>query len=196
MKTPIILFILLAFSACGRKHSEKKPSNSSINEAVKVYEVTQREDVHFVRKEKMVSRFDCLGNIVSHKLETQNSLSKKITVDYENRKNAYRFSVVDTKDKSFIRINQYRFKKGVFTIDYAPTLFNLRVKEGQNEIVYAFERCTEYGKDSNGNLICTGKLEIEKEGIVQIDVTYSSEVLPGEDIHRPSKESCKDQAKT
>ena len=59
--------------------------------------------------------------------------------------------------------------------------------------MYVFERCTEFGKDPNGNVICTGKVETEKEGIIQIDVSYSSEILPGEDILRLSKEICEEE---
>lgn len=194
MKPQIFLLVLLGLSSCGKKNSgNHKPNFNSLRVSEKVFEVTQKEQVHIVRKEKMVTRYDCQGNETSHKLETQNSLEEKITIEYENRKNAYRFSVVHTKDKSFIRLNQYRFKNGTFKIDFAPNPFNIRVKEGLNEIVYTFERCTEFGKDPNGNVICTGKVETEKEGIIQIDVSYSSEVLPGEDIHRPSKKSCEEE---
>ncbi|WPU65430.1 hypothetical protein [Peredibacter starrii] len=185
------LLLILGVVGCGKKSSSSKNTTSGSQLEEKQLEVTQRETVNFHRKEQMTSRYDCDQNITSRKLETLNGLSKKLTINYEFRKNAWNYSVYNRttkeKKKGFLKVD------GNFTIDYAPTLFNMRVKQGINDIEYAFYTCTDISVDPKapGGLKCNKELEIEKEGIVQVDVYYSSEVVPGErHIYMP-KEACK-----
>ena len=188
IKPLTLLFIVLAITACGKKDSGPSSKPEQNTNPVRDLELTQKEAVSFIRKEQMISRYDCAGNITSRKIETTNSLSKKITIEYENRKKAWSYEVYNRRTKSS--------KKGAFTdngnfiVDYAPTVFNMQVKEGINDIEYTFKRCTKTQKNPNGEVVCVGVIEVEREGLIQVDVTYSSTVLPGEQHIRPScKES-------
>lgn len=180
MNKPILLFLTLTLiSACGNKNSSShKPKKQADPVVERELELTQREAVSFVRREQMVTRYNCTGQIASRKLETTNSLSKKITIEYEGRKKAWSYEVYNRRTKS--RNTGAFTTDGKFVVDYAPTVFNMHVKEGINDIEYVFKRCTETGKNQKGETICVGKIEVEKEGLIQLDVTYSSEILPTE----------------
>lgn len=179
MKTSILLLLTLTLvSACGNKKSSSSKPKKETDQIVRDLELTQRESVSFTRREQMVTRYNCAGQISSRKLETTNSLSKKITIDYEGRKKAWSYEVYNRRTKS--RNSGAFTANGNFVVDYAPTVFNMHVKEGINDIEYTFKRCTEIGKNAKGEAICIGKIEVEKEGLIQLDVTYSSEVLPTE----------------
>lgn len=191
-KLTIFLCLGLLVLSCGKK--SKKKSEVVSQNPVEALEVTQKETVTFHRLEKMTTQYNCNGEIISRKPVTQNALRKKITVDYEKRKEAWGFSVSNPRDKRFILLNHQRFKNGTFTIDFASNPFNVLVKEGINNIVYEFRRCPKIIKDPQRGSICEAPLEIEKKGIIQLDVYYSSELLPEENIIRPSKESCKEEA--
>lgn len=184
IKPHALLFIVLVASACGKKDSSSSSKPEQNTNPVRDLELTQRESVSFTRKEQMVSRYDCAGALTSRKIETTNSLSKKITIEYENRKKAWSYEVYNRRTKSS---NKGAFvANGNFIVDYAPTVFNMQVKQGINDIEYTFNRCTETQKNPNGDVVCIGKIEVEKEGLIQVDVTYSATVLPGEQHIRPS----------
>ena len=184
----MIVTIAALAGACGKKSSKSKP-DSVINPVVeRPLEITQRETVNFVRKEQMTARYNCKGELTSHKLETLNSLSKKITIDYPNRKNAWSYSVYNRRTKN--RNRGFSSTEGKFVVDYAPTVFNMQVKEGINDVEYIFSNCSQVGKDPQGQVVCLGTVTQEKEGMVQIDVYYSSVTIPGERTFRPTPESC------
>jgi hypothetical protein len=185
MNKLIFLFLTLTLvSACGnKKSSSHKPKKQADPVVERELELTQREAVSFVRRQQMVTRYDCAGQITSRKLETTNYLSKKITINYEGRKKAWSYEVYNRRTKSR---NQGAFTDdGKFVVDYAPTVFNMHVKEGINDIEYVFIRCTQFGKNEKNETICL-KTEVEKEGLIQLDVTYSSEVLPNEQFIHPT----------
>jgi hypothetical protein len=206
MKTSLIMasVLMLSISACGRKSSGSSPAAVPAPTPAPVptvtvdpyhtrpLEITQKEDVAFVRQEQMTSRYNCDGTIRSRKIETIDGLSKKITVDYENRKEAWDYAVYNRRTEN--KNSGFGTMNGNFMVDYAPTVYNMRVKEGINEVEYVFYRCTKVGKKPNGEKICLGTVEVEKEGMVQIDVTYSSVTLPGERHIHPYPESCKPKA--
>jgi hypothetical protein len=185
---PLLLITVVA-AGCGRNTSGTQKKNPIIDPIhSRDLEVTQKETVTFLRQEQMINRYDCKGNLTSRKFETMNSLSKKITINYENRKKAWNYSVYNRRTKSS--------QKGAFTsdgkfiTDYAPTVFNMRVKKGLNEVEYAFYRCPKITLDSQGEKICSGVLELEKEGIVLLDVYYTAETLQGEQHIKPSPDNC------
>lgn len=185
LKLISIALLILTAAACGKNKSNSnssKPQVEPIHE--RQLELTQRESVSFVRREQMVNRYDCKGVLTSRKLETSNSLSSKITINYENRKKAWSYTVYNRRTKSS---NMGAFvTDGKFVVDYAPTVFNMRVKAGINDIEYVFNRCTKTQKNPDGETVCIGKVEVEKEGLIQLDVTYSSTVIPGEQTIKPS----------
>ena len=183
-----VIFILLA--GCGNNTSGRNRTSPVIDPVqARPLEVTQKETVTFLRQQQMVSRFDCQGILTSRKYETVNSLSKKITINYEYRKKAWDYSVYNRRTKSS--------QKGPFTTDgrfvtdYAPTVFNMHVKKGINDVEYVFYRCTKITVAPNDEKTCTGTIELEKEGIVQLDVYYTSETLNGEQFIKPSPENCR-----
>ena len=185
MKKHILLLLILTLvSACGnKKASSSQPKKQTDQNEYRDLELTQRESLAFVRKEQMVTRYNCQGQIASRKLETTNSLSSKITINYAGRKKAWSYEVFNRRTKSR---NQGAFtKEGKFMVDFAPTVFNMHVKEGINDIEYVFKRCLEFGKNEKNETICL-QTEVEKEGLIQLDVTYSSEILPTERFIHPS----------
>ena len=189
MRICLGLLVLLTVVSCGKNTSGKKPSPLINPIQERLLEVTQKEPVTFLRQEKMVSRYDCQGNLTSRKYETMNSLSKKITINYEHRKTAWDYSVFNRRTRS--NKKGALTTDGKFVTDYAPTVFNMRVKKGINDIEYAFYRCTHITLDSEGQKKCMGAIELEKEGIVQLDVYYTAETLRGEQIIKPTSESCR-----
>lgn len=188
-----ILLLLGTMVSCGKHHNKSGVPAPQINpEAAPLerpLEITQRERVDFLRKEQWVSRYNCKNELVSRKIETTNSLSKTITIDYPNRKNTWSYSVRNRRTNDSKRGAFKAF--GKFTIDYAPTVFNMRVKEGINDIEYTFYHCPRIARGENNELKCAEIPVIEKEGIVQIDVYYSSVLLPGEQHLYESPEYCK-----
>jgi hypothetical protein len=189
--SPFLLLVIVA-TGCGRNTSgtnRKGPIIDPIHS--RELEVTQKETVTFLRQEQMINRYDCKGNLTSRKFETMNSLSKKITINYEHRKKAWNYTVYNRRTKSS--------QKGAFTTDgkfitdYAPTVFNMRVKKGLNEVEYAFYRCPNITLDAQGEKICSGSLELEKEGMVLLDVYYTAETIPGEQHIRPTPDNCRSQ---
>jgi len=187
----LLVFSLITLgTSCGKKSSNDSPKPETRIDPIHVrpLEITQKETLTFLRKEQMVNRYDCKGILTSRKLETQNGLSKKITINYSNRKDAWEYSVYNRRTKSS---NRGAFTiDGKFVVDYAPTVFNMRVKEGINDVEYVFNKCTLIGTNPKGERVCLGSIELEKEGMVQIDVYYSSEVISGEQNIHPTAESC------
>jgi hypothetical protein len=191
----VFLSVLMLLVACG------KPATNSGETGVepqmpddpyhsRPLPITQNEEVSFHRREQMTLRFNCAGKLVSKKLETINSLSKTITVDYSNRKKAWSYAGYNRRTRSSNL--GFMSAQGKIVIDYAPTVFNMWVKEGDNDVEYVFSRCTQIGKDeSTGATICKGSIETEAEGIVRVHVNYSSEVVWGEREIRPSADACR-----
>lgn len=190
MKNFFLVFLIFSLASCGKKSSNShKPERIIDPVHVRTLEITQKETVNFHRKEQMTSRYNCKNELVSRKLETLNSLSSKLLINYENRKKAWSYSVYNRRTKSS---NKGAFtKNGNFVVDYAPTVFNMKVKNGINDVEYVFNKCTKIQENSQGEKKCVGTVELEKEGMIQIDVYYSAETVPGETHIYPTPESCK-----
>jgi hypothetical protein len=192
MKHLLIITLGLVYIGCGKNSSGKHNPESTIDPIhTRPLEITQKETVTFLRQEQMVSRYDCKGGLASRKIETLNSLSKKITINYENRKKAWDYAVYNRKTKSGQK--GALVADGKFVTDYAPTVFNMRVKTGINDVEYAFYRCPLITVNAKGEKICSAPLELEKEGMVQLDVYYTAETLAGEQHIRPSPDNCRSQ---
>lgn len=193
----LILFSLTLLMACGKSNTSGKPSIPKPQgqpqmqpNQYRPLELTQRETVNFVRRQQMVTRYDCQGKISSRKIETQNRLSKKITVNYDyNSKTFWSFSVLNRRTNSSAR--GVAVGIGKFVVDYAPTVFNMHVKEGINDIEYVFKRCSNIVMNERNEKLCQGTIAVEKEGLVQLDVYYVAQTIPGEQHLHPTPENCK-----
>ena len=190
MKNLYLLTLGLIIIGCGKNSSGNKNPESTVDPIhTRALETTQKETVTFLRQEQMISRYNCQGLLASRKIETQNSLSKKITINYENRKRAWDYTVYNRSTKS---AQKGAFvAEGKFVTDYAPTVFNMRVKVGINDVEYVFYRCPLISVNLKGEKICSAPLEVEREGIVQLDVYYTAETLAGEQHIRPSPDNCR-----
>lgn len=174
--------------ACGKPVSIKfKPRVQSNNQAMQArtdLEVTQKETVTITRKKAMINYYDCHGNLTDRKLEGINGLSKRMKIKHEKLQDFFR---LETKNPRTNQMTGTSDTHGHFTIDYSPTVFHLQVKEGINNIEYTFYGCSQVGKDERGFKTCVVPLTVLKEGIVQIDVIYNSEVVSEEqEVREPS----------
>jgi len=190
----ILLVSLALIAGCGNSNTsgKSKPKDQPTRQPIQYrpLEMTQRETVRFTRRTQMVSRYNCDGKIISRKNETQNSLSKKITVNYDYNPRAFwGFSVLNRRTNSSSR--GVAVGIGKFVVDYAPTVFNMRVKEGINDIEYVFTRCSKIVTNDRNEKVCQGQISVEKEGLIQLDVYYMAETIPGEQHLHPTPESCK-----
>lgn len=185
--------MMLTFS-CGLKIKDSGVGPVTTIDPLEAYHqrplvTTQLETVRITRKKQVVVRYDCNDHVTSNGLETINSLAKKMTINYENRKNAWSYDVYnrttrDGKKGAFV-------SEGKFVIDYSPTVFNMKVNEGFNQVEYVFKKCPNIGKDPYGNKICLGEPVTEKEGIFEIQILYNVDIIPGELIVKPTPEQCR-----
>lgn len=198
MTTKLSLLVLLLLSGCGNVMlglvaSTFTPHHSTSSSQESTYHtrslsVTQTYQADFVRKKTMYVYYDCDGNIKSSGYETSNTLSKKLTVDYWNRKSAWSYNIYNRTTKiGFTGLTN----EGKFIVDHSPTFNHIKVNTGTNFIEYVFYKCSSPGQDpQSGFPKCLVPLEVEKEGIMEVNVSYSIELLPGQvDIH-PSQETC------
>jgi hypothetical protein len=189
MKSYILLLSLLVLASCGGKNSSGSHSSSiSPLEAFhqRPLDITDHKQISFVRKKKMTTQYDCNGLVSSRGYVTQNSLSKKIEVKYPGTRQAWRSDIYNRTTKKNLILSGANYK---FTVDHSPTAFNLKVDTGTNLIEYAFYDCLQFGLNDKGEKICLSE-ETEKEGIIQVDVEYRVDLVPGEDFIYPPKESC------
>ncbi len=190
---PILLLIFVSCGPVGGPVNFKPNLDLSYDPLSEYHQrpldVTQTENVSLIRKKQIIVRHDCNGHVTSNKLETILSPSKKLTSNYENRKTSWSFEVYNRTTRSGNK--GFFVDTGEFVIDYAPTLFNMYVKDGINDIEYVFKKCTKISVDANREKICIGEILTEKEGIIRVDVTYVVEIVPGEQYIYPSAEKCK-----
>lgn len=189
----LIPILLVLFASCG-PHKSSKPNRERSIDPLEAYhqrplDVTQTEDVLLIRKKQIIVRYDCNGHVTSNQLETVNSLSKKLTAHYENRKASWSYDVYNRTTRNGNK--GFLVDHGQFIIDYAPTVFNMKVKDGPNDIEYVYKKCSKITEDANHHKICTGEVLAEKEGIVRVNVTYGVETIPGEKYVHPTPEQCK-----
>lgn len=139
-----------------------------------------------VRKKQRVIRYNCKGEIQSDKVESLNGLWKIYTIEPKVKTNLFDFVAVNkTTGSKAGRLGV--FKTGVFTLDLAPTLFNINAVEGLNVIDWSFHYCSK-PIENHG---CSVKTEVKESGTFYIDIKYEVEFINEIDEVRPSKEECK-----
>ncbi len=184
MKVFNLTLLLMLISSCGgeiidpNQNSEKNP-----------------QEVTLVRQQQLTKRYDCYGNLISSKLETINSVSKKYEIKPKEIENVWSFNASNGSEIRGSLTNN----TGVFTIDMAPTLLNIRVYSGMNEIRYEFRYCDDQRQRTIQNGDGTSRTETycanipttKEHGSIFINVTYKVEIIPGNRQIRRSAEACR-----
>ena len=136
----ILIPIFLILASCGGELIDQT-ENSEDNP----------QEVTLVREQQRTIRYDCEDNIISDKIETINSVSKRMRIDPLDSEGAWSFSANMGGDYG----GSMQGSSGYFTIDMSPTVFNIQVYEGMNEIDYIFRYCydvqTRTVTDDDGN---------------------------------------------
>lgn len=142
----------------------------------------------FVRQKQLVRRHDCGGNLTSESIETINALTKTYQVLPESAENLWSFrSFKNEGDYKGLLVN----RRGIITIDFSPTVFNLRVREGLNEIRYQFGHCVDIRIDQeSGEEFCAHPVEFTEEKSLWIEIKYEVIELDGARYIYPLPESC------
>lgn len=183
MQKLILFSISILLFSCGGQLIDKDENNEN-----------NPESVDLVRKKQRTLRYNCSGELVSNEIETINHVSKRMEVHPDDDDDLWGFSAT-------IRGNtkgHLEGSKGIFTIDIAPTVFNLRVYEGLNEVEYKFNYCDDVRvrtiTDDDGNeskeTYCASSVYIGEEGKVYLQVTETVEMIPGEREIRRTGSSC------
>lgn len=180
MKTLNKIYLLLAclfLMACEAQHLDKD-NDSPYNP----------EQVHLTRTFQRQITYDCDGFLVSDDIVTVNSPTKRVSIQPDRRSNFlyanyYNYTTMDSKHGD----TNYHFY-----IDLSPSLFNLHVERGLNEIEYEFFYCDETYVDHNGSRHCTHSPYVGERGTLYVNVTYS-EYMESEVRHRhPVTGECMD----
>lgn len=179
MKFNYLRFLMLVLIGTIFISCEELPDDSS---QANPYEHT------FTRKKQQTKRYNCLGEVVSNSLETINSLTKSFKILSATGESPYRF--IATADRSSDSGGFVIGRFGAFTVDFAPSLFNLQVYEGLNEIRYQFIYCSKKDEDTNE---CLEPLRYSKEESFWIDVKYRVILLEGIREIKPSEQECQEQ---
>lgn len=146
-------------------------------------------EADFVRLNQMHKRYDCGGEVISEKMETINSLSKRYRIASEDAAHVWGFKATsrysgDTKGSLWGSLGQ-------FTVDLAPTLLNIQIKPGLNEIRYQFSYCYEVVMEpQTGEKQCAHTLEYSDEKSFWLKANYKLKELQGVREIRPSQEEC------
>ncbi len=140
----------------------------------------------FVRNKKRVIRYNCKGDITSDKIETINSVSKQFSLKPNIKTNLWDFTAKNVTTNS--TKGKVWFDKGVFTLDLAPTVFNIKANEGMNEISWKFHYCNDVDTQ---NSKCKHEPIIKESGTLFIHIRHEVVVLEGADEIRPTAEECR-----
>ncbi len=181
MKKQITLILSLFFiSACS---SEKLDKNVDSPEEAQ----DSSNDFHLVRKWQRVIRYNCAGKVTSDKQETIQSPTMRVSIQPDVYNNLYSSSFKNvTNGSDHPLISNF----DTFTIDMAPTVLNMQVNEGLNEIGYKFYYCFEYKKDWMGKVTgeCAHQPELKESSSLFIFVIYEQIWLDGVlEIHPPDE---------
>lgn len=142
-----------------------------------------------IRKKQLTKRLGCNGETLSNKVETINSLSKTYKIDPEKGSDLWNFTVngVQSGDTA----GGLWGRQGKFTVDLAPTLFNIQVYPGLNELTYRFAYCYERVTDPvTDNTQCAHTPEWTDEKSFWLEVEYKVVVLEGTRTISPSEDEC------
>lgn len=143
----------------------------------------------FIRKKQRTIRYNCEGIVTSDKVETTNSLSKVFKISPENRSNVWSFRA--TGVQSGDTAGRLWGRQGKFTVDMSPTVFNIQVYPGLNEIRHQFSHCYEVVTDpATDETQCAHTPEYSDEKSFWLDIEYKVLILDGFREFRPSEEEC------
>ncbi len=153
------------------------------------------EEVNLTRQNQLTERYDCNGKLASSKVETINSVSKRYEIKPKDETNVWSFSASNGSETK----GSLQNKTGVFTIDMAPTLFNIRVYSGKNTISYIFRECDDQRQRTITNDDGTSRVEtycahtptVKEQNSLYFNVNYKVETVPGKRVILRGEESCK-----
>ncbi len=142
-----------------------------------------------IRKKQLTRRYNCEGDLVSEKIETTNSLSKTYRISPDERSHLWGFTA--TGVSSGDSHGALWGTQGQFTVDLAPTVFNIKINPGLNEIKYTFSYCYEVGVDPvTGDEQCAHTPEETEPKSFWLDIEYKVVELNGAREFRPSEADC------
>jgi hypothetical protein len=170
-----ILPLLLSLTLSGCQQVSKTDHQTEQNALEETY----------LRKHQRTIRFNCDGVAVSDQIETINSVSRTYTLAPKFKKNLWGFSATNVTTRS--SAGGLWNNLGKFTLDLAPTVFNIRAREGLNQIEWKFTYCS---KRSTEEHTCLEPLEVKEEGRMFIRVTQQTVLEPGLREIRPTPEQC------
>lgn len=141
------------------------------------------------REWKTVVRYDCDGNVISKKMETTKSPTKFISISPKTFQNIHSSTFKNLTNGS-ANPSVIDFHK--FTIDMAPTLLNMKVQDGINQISYEFSYCDqpELGQSGVPTGNCLHTPVIRESGSLFINITYKQFWLDGEIHSKPTQDQC------
>lgn len=150
--------------------------------------------VELVRQNQRTQRFNCDNQVTSDKVETINSVSKKFEVKPKDKEHLWSFSASNGSEVKGRLANN----TGIFTLDIAPTVFNIRVYPGLNEIDYSFSYCDDKKiretRHSDGTIskkeYCVHSPIKREEDSLFFDIIYKVEELPGVRVIRMDGQNC------
>ncbi len=143
------------------------------------------EDYSLTRVTQHIVRYDCLGQIASDQVDTISDPKELVEIRPHESAGlvSANFRNLDT-DSSPICV----FGQTKFNINLSPTVCDMEVKEGLNEIVYAFSYCDQIEHtDIPG---CRTEPEVRERGRLFIYVHYREE-LRETVLKYPSTEECR-----
>lgn len=173
------LMLTISISACTGKSMNK--------EATTVYKA---ETYTLIRDWKRVIRFDCQGKVVSDKTETIRAPNQYVSIAPKTSFNLYSAAFKNLTNQATAPMTTNLTS---FTIDIAPTLLNLKVEEGINQLEYRFYYCDELKKNELNERTgdCVHQPALREEGTLFIKVLYQQNFLEGFDEVKPPTEDCK-----
>ena len=145
-------------------------------------------EVDMVRQLQLVKRFNCDGELTSEQVETIAPLSFGLMIKAEDSRNLWEFRAHGgSGDYKGTLWRDY----GQVTLDYSPTVFNIRVRQGLNEIKYQFGYCDDVRIDPvSSRNYCANEVSYSNEKSHWVYINYEVRNLTGvKEIH-PSTESC------
>ena len=174
-KISLLLVSCLFLVNCSSENIDKDfdtPSNS--------------KDIHLSRTLQRVVTYDCDGDVVSDQLATTDSPTKRVDIQPDSRFNIYHANYYNRTTGDTMRYD-HNFH---FYIDLSPSIFNMHVQRGINEIYYEFLYCDDYYTSVDGVRSCAHTPYVGESGSVFIDVRYTEYVNPGTRYSHPSRDSC------
>jgi hypothetical protein len=176
MNLMFFVLVLASLASCTEVDPDSTSENSPYHDSI-------------IRKKQRTIRYNCDGVVTSDKVETINSLSRVYKIEPQNRSNLWNFRATGVQSDD--TAGSLWGKKGKFTVDMSPTLFNIQVYPGLNEIRYQFAHCYEIVTDPvTDETQCAHTPEYTETKSFWLDIEYKVVTLEGFREVRPSEDSC------